>query len=146
MQNLGGGNCVFISLAELVFGDANRFELVRYMIVHRLRSFPEKYFKNTTEFPDYCNNMLIPGKPASMKELQAAADIFFSVIEDYSIKDSRKPANIIWPLRCGTVSAEHTNTLRIWTQGTHCLALVDNESQPLIQNIFEDSAVVKTIS
>jgi hypothetical protein len=41
---IGDGNCVFSSLAELVFGDASRFEFMRYMIVHRLRSYPEKYF------------------------------------------------------------------------------------------------------
>ena len=137
VDNLGGGNCVFISLAELVFGDANRFELMRYMIVHRLRSFPEKYFKNTTEFPNYCNNMLIPGKPASQKEIQAASDIFFAVIECYSTQDPTAPANTIWPLRLSTVSPEHINTLRIWTQGTHCVALVDNKSHPLVINIFE---------
>jgi hypothetical protein len=115
VDNLGGGNCVFISLAELVFGDANRFELMRYMIVHRLRSFPEKYFFNTAESPDYCNNMLISGKAASRKELQAAADIFFAVIECYSIEDSSAPANIIWPLRLSTISAKQTNYLRLWT-------------------------------
>jgi len=107
------------------------------MIVHRLRSFPEKYFRKTPEFPDYCNNMDTFTKPASQKELQAAADIFFVVIECYSIEAYKTPANIIYPLRLSTVSAEHINTLRIWTQGTHCVALVDAESpQPLIQNIF----------
>ena len=69
VDNVGGGNCVFISLAELVFGDASRFEFMRYMIVHRLRSFPEKYSLNTTNFQNYCNNMLILGKAASHKEL-----------------------------------------------------------------------------
>ena len=72
-------------------------------------------------------------RPATHKELQAAADIFFAVIECYSIEDHKMPANIIYPLRVYTVSTEHTNTLRIWTQGTHCAALVDNESpRPLI--------------
>jgi hypothetical protein len=69
VDNKGRGNCVFISLSELVFGEGSKFELIRYMIVHRMRSFPEKYFKNGAGFEDYCNNMLIPGKPASMKEL-----------------------------------------------------------------------------
>ena len=41
MSNLGGGNCVFMSLAKVVFGDAARFEFMRYMIVHRLRRFPK---------------------------------------------------------------------------------------------------------
>ena len=39
-SNEGGGNCVFMSLAQIVFGDVTRFEFMRYMIVHRLRSFP----------------------------------------------------------------------------------------------------------
>ena len=125
----------------MVFGDANKFELVRYMIVHRLRSFPEKYFTNIREFPDYCNNMATFSRPASQKELQAAADIFFAVIECYAIEDSTEPANHIWPLRMGTISARHTNCLRIWTHGAHCLALVENESKPLIANIFEDDEI-----
>jgi len=115
VDNIGGGNCVFISLAELVFGDANRFELIRYMIVHRLRHFPSKYFTNPSESPQYCTNMLIPGKPASPKELQAAADIFFATIECYSIKSPTKPATTIHPLRLSSVSAEQVNTLRVWT-------------------------------
>jgi hypothetical protein len=99
VDNVGGGNCVFISLAELVFGDASRFEFMRYMIVHRLRSFPAKYFKNTTNFQDYCNNTLIPGKPASQTELQAAADICFSTVECYSTNDFLIPTHTIYPLR-----------------------------------------------
>ena len=137
VDNSGGGNCVFIALAVLVFGDGKRFELMRYMIVHRLQSFPEKYFHRKTNFEDYCNNMLIPGKVASQKELQAAADIFFAVIECYSIEDPFEPANIIWPLRLASVFTENPNYLRLWTQGTHCIALVENDSPSLIQNIFE---------
>ena len=79
--------------------------------------------------------------PASQKELQAAADIFFAVIECYCIEDSSEPANHIWPLRCGTISTKHMNCLRIWTHGAHCLALVDNESRPLIQNIFDEDEI-----
>jgi hypothetical protein len=107
------------------------------MIVHRLRHFPEKYILNASEFSNYCNNMGTFRKPASHRELQAAADIFFAVIECYSIEDYKTPANIIYPLRLSTVSAGSVNTLRIWTQGTHCVALVDPESPPLIQNIFD---------
>ena len=90
--------------------------------------------------------MLIPGIAASHKELQAAADIFFAVIECYSITDYTTPDNVIWPLRLPTVSPEHVNILRLWTQGTHCVALFDNNSpKPLIKNIFEDSAIVQAI-
>jgi len=125
VDNIGGGNCVFMSLAELVFGDPNRFEFMRYMIVHRLQRFPQKYFHKTINFSDYCNNMLTYCKPASPKELQAAADIFFAIIECYSIEDSTEPAYIIYPLRLSKVSAEQVNILRIWTHGPHCVALVD---------------------
>jgi len=107
------------------------------MIVHRLRHFPEKYFKNPSESPNYCNNMATYRKPASHKELQAAADIFFAAIECYSIKNPKKPTTIIYPLRCGQISTKQTNRLQLWTQKTHCMALVDDEFQPLIQNIFE---------
>jgi len=129
VDNSGGGNCVFISLAELVFGNASRFEFMRYMIVHRLRRYPEKYFRNISESHDYCNNMATYRRPASQKELQAAADIFFAVIECYSIDDPFEPSNIIWPLRCSTVSAKDANTLRLCTYGAaHCEALIDNQS------------------
>ena len=43
VHNLGDGNCVFISLAHIVFGDPSKFAFMRYMIVHRLRRFPQKY-------------------------------------------------------------------------------------------------------
>jgi len=43
IKNLGGGNCVFMSLAHVVFGDASQFDFMRYMIVHRLRRFPSQY-------------------------------------------------------------------------------------------------------
>jgi hypothetical protein len=43
INNLGGGNCVFMSLAQIVFGDASKFKFMRYMIVHRLRRFPKQY-------------------------------------------------------------------------------------------------------
>jgi len=69
VENLGGGNCVFMSLAEIVFGDASQFDFMRYMIVHRLRSFPKKYQGNLINFSDYCNSMAISGKAASPREL-----------------------------------------------------------------------------
>jgi hypothetical protein len=43
INNLGGGNCVFMSLARVVFGDATKFKFLRNMIVHRLRRFPKQY-------------------------------------------------------------------------------------------------------
>jgi len=43
ISNLGGGNCVFMSLAQVVFGDAAKFKFMRHMIVHRLRRFPKQY-------------------------------------------------------------------------------------------------------
>ena len=38
--NVGDGNCVFISLAQIILGDAAKFEFVRYMVVDWLRTFP----------------------------------------------------------------------------------------------------------
>jgi len=119
---------------------------MRYMIVHRLRRFPEKYFKNIKDSQEYCNNMATYRKDATEKELQAAADIFFAVIECYSINDPFEPTNVIWPLRCPKIPVKDTNTLKLWTHGTHCMALVDDKSQPLIQNIFDEPDIGKAIS
>ena len=65
ISNLGGGNCVFMSLAQVVFGDAARFDFMRYMIVHRLRRFPKQYQGDINNFGGYCNNMAVYGKAAS---------------------------------------------------------------------------------
>jgi len=65
IPNPGTGNCVFTSLASLIFGDATKHQLMRYMIVHRLRSFPNKYHRNSA----YINSMAVSGNPASPKEL-----------------------------------------------------------------------------
>ena len=43
------------------------------------------------------------------------ADIFFAVIECYSVEDYKEPANVICPLRLQTVPAENVNMLRVWT-------------------------------
>ena len=50
VDNDGDGNCVFISLAQIVLGDPMKFEFMRNMIVHRLRGFPEKYQGKIHEF------------------------------------------------------------------------------------------------
>ena len=69
IDNDGDGNCVFISLAQIVFGDPTKFEFMRYMIVHRLRSFPDKYRGKQHKFSDYCDNMSKNGEAASHLEL-----------------------------------------------------------------------------
>ena len=97
------------------------------MIVHRLRSFPEKYQNNSKDFSDYCDKMAVDGKAASIRELQVASDIFCSVIECYSIENFLVPQNTIWPLRISKISAS-TNILRLWVQGAHCMALVSTRS------------------
>ena len=43
LHNVGDGNCVFISLAQIVVGDAAKFQFMRQMIVRRLRNFQTKY-------------------------------------------------------------------------------------------------------
>ena len=99
VDNYGDGNCVFISLAEIVFGDPMKFEFMRNMIVHRLNSFPEKYRGKTHEFEDYCDSMSKNNMAASQLELQAIADICFSVVECYSTDNFHGPKSTIWPLR-----------------------------------------------
>jgi len=99
VYNRGDGNCVFISLAQIVFGDSAKFEFMRYMIVHRLNKFPKKYQSKHTKFPDYCNSMAVNGKAAGTLELQAIADICFSVVECYATEDFCVPVHTIYPLR-----------------------------------------------
>ena len=52
------------------------------------------------------------------------------------------PVHIILPLRCAQVS-KCTGRIRLWIQAGHCMALVDNQSEPLIRNIFDDSEMVQ---
>ena len=99
INNPGGGNCVFMSLALQVFGDAATFKFMRYMIAHRLKSFPAKYRGKIKNFSSYCNTMALNNQPASALELQVAADLFLIVIECYSIEDYFLPYKSIRPER-----------------------------------------------
>ena len=141
INNLGGGNCVFMSLAHVVFGDAARFKFMRYMIVHRLRRFPKQYQGSIQNFEAYCFSMAVDGKAAGPIELQAVADICFSVVECYSTNDFLVPTHTLYPHRMISVS-ECTSRIRLWIQDAHCMVLVNNESQqPLIRNIFDDPQI-----
>ena len=99
VNNDGDGNCVFISLAQIVFGDPSKFQFMRYIIVQRLRNFPKKYQDNKRKFPNYSNSMIIDRRAATMLELQAIADICFSVVECYSTENFLMPYDVILPLR-----------------------------------------------
>ena len=68
---------------------------MRYMIVHRVMNFPEKYHQSS----DYCKNMAMNGIAANMLELQVIADICFSVVECYSTENFLMPYDVILPLR-----------------------------------------------
>ena len=97
VANGGRGDCVFISLAQIVLGDPAKFAFIRYMIMQRIKSFPKKYHKSN----EYCENMAVKGTAATMLECQVIADICFSVVECYSTDDFYTPKKIIWPLRIG---------------------------------------------
>jgi hypothetical protein len=100
IHNAGDGNCVFISLAQIVVRDTAKFQFMRQMIVRRLRNFQTKYDDGQiNNFRDYCDIMDMNGRAASMLELQAIADICFSVVECYSAPDCFMPMHIIYPLR-----------------------------------------------
>jgi len=147
LNNFGGGNCVFMSLSHVVFGDATKFDFMRYMIVHRLRRFPKQYQGSIDNFEVYCNSMAVNRKPASSLELQAVADICFSVVECYSSNNFLAPQTTILPYRLSSGS-ECKSRIRLWIQETHCMVLVSNNDkkpQPLIQNIFYDSQISKAI-
>ena len=144
ISNLGGGNCVFMSLAHVVFGDATKFKFMRYMIVHRLRRFPKQYQGDIRNFPMYCNSMAVNRKAASLLELQAVADICFTVVECYSTNDFLAPTHTIVPFRLSSVS-ECTSRIRLWIKDVHCMVLVkDGPQQPLIQNIFDDYQIFRS--
>ena len=81
-------------------------------------------------------------KAASPLELQVAADIFLAVIECYSSDDLLAPVYIIWPHRLSP-NTECPSRIRLCIQGSHCIALVDNQSQPLVQNMFEDYDIIE---
>ena len=132
IYNLASGNGVFKSLAQIVFGDASKFELMRHMIVHRMQSFPKKYNRKIHDFPTYCTQMSMYGKPASPLELQVAADIFLSVVELYANDDFQVPYHTIRPER---LYSESKSYIRLWMHGSHCVALIDKKSKPQIQNV-----------
>jgi len=67
--------------------------------------------------------MAISGKPASPLELQAVADICFSVVECYSSDNFFVPMSVIWPERLCKIS-EATRFIRLWIVDSHCMALV----------------------
>ena len=69
VDNIGDGNCIFISLSQIILGDATQFEFIRYMIVGWLRNFPYKYEDMKNNLSDYCDSMAVNGKPAGELEL-----------------------------------------------------------------------------
>ena len=141
VENIGDGNCVFISLAQIILGDPAKFEFMRYLIVHRLRNFPLKYQgKQINKFSHYCDQMAMNRTAATELELQVIADICFAVVVCYSTDDFFLPLKTIRPLRFSTMS-ECKSRINLWVQDGHCMALVNRQSQPLIRNIFDDSDI-----
>ena len=69
INNIGDGNCVFISLSQILLGDTDKFEFMRYMIVYWLKSFPDKYKYSHKKNKEYCNVMAMNGRAANMVEL-----------------------------------------------------------------------------
>jgi len=124
VDNTGDGNCVFISLAQIVLKNPSQFEFMRYIIVNWLRNFPQKYKSRKPNLSTYCNTMIISGKPASTLELQVIADIFFAVVECYSTQDFNVPVHVIQPLRLGQMDGCKSR-IRLWVSVAHCMALVD---------------------
>jgi len=80
-----------------------------------------------------------------MLELQAIADICFSVVECYSEQDFFMPMQIIYPKRYSQMP-ECKGRIRLWIHTNHCMALVDRDSQHLIQNISDDSDKLQAVS
>ena len=89
--------------------------------------------------------MIMSGKAASTLELQAIADICFSVVECYSTSNFFTPVHVIEPLRIQT-SPECKGLIRLWIQGDHCMALVDRNKRHLIQNIADDPDILEAVN
>ena len=85
------------------------------------------------------------GKAASQHELQAIADICLSVVECYSTEDFFVPNDITLPLRFSSVP-ECKSIIRLWVRDNHCVALVESQSMPLIQNVFDESSLLQAVS
>jgi hypothetical protein len=115
------------------------------MIVQRLRSFPKKYKEKINKFSEYCDRMVMNGMEGTQLELQVIADICFSVVECYSTSNCFGPMKVIYPLRFPTVP-KSPNCIRLWVLAGHCVALARPQTQPLIQNIFDDSELLQAIS
>ena len=82
--------------------------------------------------------MMVNRQLGSMLELQAIADICFSVVECYATRDFYVPVHTILPLRFAEM-AECPGRIRLWIQDHHCMAIVDRASEELIQHLFDDS-------
>jgi hypothetical protein len=101
------------------------------MIVQRFRSFPIKYCEKRNNFSEYCSGMAMNGMEGTQLELQAIADICFSVVECYSTSNFFVPIKVIHPLRFPSVP-KPTTYIRLWVQARHCVALVSPQAQPLM--------------
>jgi len=112
------------------------------MIVQRLKSFPTKYQHRRNKFSDHCDSMALTRVAGTELELQAIADICFSVVECYSNSDFYTPMKVIYPLRYGLVP-KPTRCIRLWVLTGHCVALAAPHAQPLMQNMFDDSELLQ---
>ena len=89
--------------------------------------------------------MAVNGTQGTQRELQAIADICFSVVECYSTSNFLVPVKVIYPLRFGSVP-NPTSCIRLWVLDGHCVALARPQAQPLMQNIYDDSELLQAIS
>jgi len=89
--------------------------------------------------------MAIDGTPGTELELQAIADICFSVVECYSTSNLFAPLKIVYPLRFAT-DPESAGCIRLWVLPGHCVALVNSKAEPMMQNIYDDSELLQAIS
>jgi hypothetical protein len=88
--------------------------------------------------------MALARTPGTELELQAIADICFSVVECYATKDSFTPAKVIYPLRFSTV-AKPTRCIRLWVLPGHCMALVAPNSEPHLHNLWDESHLQQAV-
>ena len=79
--------------------------------------------------------MVKVGTPGTYLELQAAADIWLTDIEVYSVADVKKPFKTIQPRQLKGIKM---NRICLWLKDdNHCLALCDDSRPPIMDNALE---------
>ena len=98
---------------------------------------PYNFYGSIEKYDKHCEAMAVEGTAGTHMELQAASDMFFTIIEIFSTGDFTKPFKMFKPaqLRFLPESACTNRILLLRVSRNHCVALVDS-APPLMPAIF----------